>query len=509
MVEAPPPTKGPGFSRITPADMVEENQRGSRPARGSSPGAGSRSSITSRFEQFEKRQRELWQFTFAVLFALAVFFAWTSWAAIRSFAHRFEALPHVLLVVVIALFGAYMWGKTSEISELRGLMHGLEQRDEAPPSDKQLDQLFEIIARSQQGYRDLIDSFDDVLLALNLDGQIRAVNRSFSDLVGTPFQQIIGRPLTEFVQESGGDATELVKRAMPRFLERRQWEGVVLVRMLGYGSKEELLKIRVPEIFVDRAERKTVQDEVDRQPLIQGREITLVRKDGTSVVCLNTAAAVRDNSGRVVRYQGALMDITERREMERRLHQQQEFARRLVDTFPDLILVLDTAGHYTFVSPRSKDVLGYEVEDTQHMAFGDRTHPEDLPAVLSLYKDVIAGTQTFASLEVRVRHKLGEWRRIRFNFSPLSDEKGNIEGVVLSGRDVTELKRLEEQLIQSEKLAAMGQMLAGVAHELNNPLTAILGVTELLREREGADDSTRRQLELTHRQARRAARIVQ
>src|SRR5256886_208163 len=55
----------------------------------------------------------------------------------------------------------------------------------------------------------------------------------------------------------------------------------------------------------------------------------------------------------------------------------------------------------------------------------------------------------------------------------------------------------------------MGQMLAGVAHELNNPLTAILGVTELLRDRPGADDSTKRQLELTHRQARRAARIVQ
>src|SRR3989442_6870162 len=72
-------------------------------------------------------------------------------------------------------------------------MRGMEHRDEVPPSEKQIDQLFSLISRSQQGYRDLIDSFDDVLLALSLDGQIRAVNRSFSDLVATPFQQIIGR----------------------------------------------------------------------------------------------------------------------------------------------------------------------------------------------------------------------------------------------------------------------------------------------------------------------------
>src|SRR5467141_3304132 len=561
--------------------MLEENQRDPRIPGRSTQHADQRAAITSRFEQFEKRQGELWRLTFVVLFVLAVFFAWTSWGSIRAFAHRYEAAPPVLFVVLIGLFGWYMWNKTHEISELRGLMRGLEQREADPPSGKQLDQLFEIISRSQQGYRDLIDSFDDVLLALTLDGQIRAVNRSFSDLVATPFQDLIGKPITDFLQEGTGEGSELLRRAMPRFMERRQWSGVgqvrlkgqgtpfffdcvahammrdgeihgitvlgrdvtalrknearftelfeslqegiyittpdgtivdvnpALVRMLGYDSKEEVLKRRVPEIFIDQAERKIFKELVERQPMIQGREITLIRRDGGSIVCLNTATAVRDNAGCVVRYQGSLMDITERREMERRLHQQQEFARRLVDSFPDLILVLDAASRYTFVSPRCKEVLGSDVEDAQSMKFGDRTHPEDLPAALSLYNDIIAGKQIFASLEIRVRHKLGEWRRIRFNFSPLSDEKGNIEGVVLSGRDVTDLKRLEEQLIQAEKLAAMGQMLAGVAHELNNPLTAILGVTELLREREGTDDSTKRQLELTHRQARRAARIVQ
>ncbi len=580
MVVAAQWTKSPRFSLVAAFIMAEEKQRPSRPSRGPSPGAESRPSVTSRFERFEKRQSELWRLTFVVLFFLVLAYASTNWDAIRSTAHRYEALP-IGLIALVALFGIYLWKKTSEISELRGLMHGLEQRDAEPPSDKQLDQLFEIIARSQQGYRDLIDSFDDVLLALTLDGQIRAVNRSFSDLVDTPFQQIIGRPLTEFVQDVNGDGSELVKRAMPRFMERRHWEGVIqvrlksqssvfyfdcvahammhadkihgitvlardvtalrknearftelfeslqegiyivtpegsildanpaLVRMLGYDSKDDLLKREVAEIFVDQAERKVLKEQIEHQSMLQGREITLIRKDGTSIVCLNTAAAVRDNAGHIVRYQGAVMDITERREMERRLHQQQEFARRLVDSFPDLILVLDTSANYTFVSPRSKEILGFEPEEISAMDFGHCAHPEDMPAVQALFGDIVAGRQTFASLEARIRHKLGEWRRIRFNFSPLWDAKGENEGVVLSGRDVTDLKRLEEQLIQAEKLAAMGQMLAGVAHELNNPLTAILGVTELLREREGTDEPTKRQLELTHRQARRAARIVQ
>jgi PAS domain S-box-containing protein len=545
-----------------------------------SPGGTSRPTISSRLDQFEKSQNELWRLAFFLLIALSIGFAIVSWSTIKSLALRYEPLLPLLLFAV-GLFIAYAWKRNREISELRGLVHGLEQRDSAPPSERQMDQLFSVISRSQQGYRDLIDSFDDILIALSLEGEIRAVNRSFADLVGANYQQIIGRQVTDFLEEGSGEGAELIRRAMPRFLERRHWSGIIqvrlkkqnsicyydcvahamtrdnevhgltvlgrditalrknearftelfetlqegiyitvpdgtildvnpaLIRMLGYDSKEELLSKRVPEILIDQAERKSLMEEVERQPSPQGREINLTRKDGTSIVCLNTATAVRDTTGRVIRYQGSVMDVTAHRQMERQLHKEQEFARRLVDNFPDLILVVDSTSHYTFVGPRCQEVLGYEPAETASMQLGGRTHAEDLPILLALFSDILEGRQTVASLEIRVRHKLGDWRRIRFNFSPLADETGKIEGVVLSGRDVTELKRLEEQLIQAEKLAAMGQMLAGVAHELNNPLTAILGVTELLREGQTDSEATKRQLEITHRQARRAARIVQ
>jgi PAS domain S-box-containing protein len=543
-------------------------------------GAPDRPTVSSRLNQFEKRQRDLWRVTFLLLLLVSIGFAVVSWGTIRSLTQRLEPLLPGLVVIVV-LFIAYAWKRTQEISELRGLVHGLEQRDSAPPTEKQFDQLFSVISRSQQGYRDLIDSFDDILIALSLEGEVRAVNRSFADLVGANYQQIIGRQVSEFLEEGSGDGPELIRRAMPRFIERRHWSGIIqvrlkkqnsicyydcvahamtrdnkvhgltvlgrditalrknearftelfetlqegiyittpdgtildanpaMIRMLGYDSKEDLLSKRVPDVFSDYAERKSLIEDVERQPGPHGREITLTRKDGTPIICLNTTSAARDTSGRVIRYQGSVLDVTARRQMERQLHKEQEFARRLVDNFPDLILVVDATAHFTFVSPRCMDILGYEVAEAASLEFGGRTHVEDRPILLALFADILEGRQTFASLEIRVRHKSGEWRRIRFNFSPLADETGKIEGVVLSGRDVTELKRLEEQLIQAEKLAAMGQMLAGVAHELNNPLTAILGVTELLRESQADEETTKRQLEITHRQARRAARIVQ
>ena len=527
-----------------------------------------------------KPQHELLFLTFALLFVVTSVFAWFSWDWLKTQNFHLEALP-IGLVVMVALLGLYVWKKTQGVAELKGMMRDMDERNHNVPGELQADQFFQMILKSQQGFRDLIDSFDDVLIALSLEGDIRAVNRSFADLVAEPFQNIIGRPLADFATDQGGTTQETIARGLAKFIERRTWTGIVqvrlkgrdadlyfectahamvregkvhgmtvlarditslrrnevrftelfetlqegiyivtpddhilevnpaLVRMLGYDSREELLVKRVSEIFVDEGQRSSMAREVNHQPEPQAREITLQRKDGQALICLNTATVMRDSAGKVTRYHGSVMDVTERRAIERRLHKEQEFARRLVDSFPDLIFVVDAEKRYTFVSPRVKEVLGFGADEMLGTTFGELTHTEDRSTLAASVRDILTGKATFGSTEVRVRHKQGDWRRLKCHFSPLFDESGKVEGIVISGRDVTEVKRLEEQLIQAEKLASMGQMLAGVAHELNNPLTAILGVSELLRDREGIDESAKRQLEMTHRQARRAARIVQ
>src|SRR5437870_8737332 len=148
-----------------------------------------RSLLASNFARFEKRQNELWRLTFLILFLLVLAYAWTSWSTIRTLALRFEALP-IGLVLLVVLSTAYLRKKTGEISELRGLLRGLEERDAEPPSDKQLDQLFDIVSRSHQGYRDLIASLVDIWMAVTITGRIGAATSRSCDPVGTPFRGI-------------------------------------------------------------------------------------------------------------------------------------------------------------------------------------------------------------------------------------------------------------------------------------------------------------------------------
>jgi PAS domain S-box-containing protein len=253
---------------------------------------------------------------------------------------------------------------------------------------------------------------------------------------------------------------------------------VALVYVLGYESKEELLSLDPRALNSDPNQSPVLGRTADDQGGVRTREITLRRKDGTPGIFLDTSRAVWDAGGKIVRYQGTLVDVTERREMEKALRRQEEFQRYLLESFPDLILVIDLNGRYSFVSSRIHDLRGYKPEDL----LGKKVEEEQdySPDLLGLYRDLITGRKMFGSCDYSARHRDGSWRTTRASASPLFDAENKVSGVIVSVRDITVEKKLEQQIIQSERLAAMGQMIGGFAHELNNPLTIFLGLCYLL-----------------------------
>ena len=280
-----------------------------------------------------------------------------------------------------------------------------------------------------------------------------------------------------------------------------------LVQMLGCNSRDELLSLDPSSLNLDPGQGPVLGRTADDRGSERSRELTLRRKDGTTGIFLDTSRAVRDGAGKIIRYQGTLVEVTERRKMEKALRQQEEFQRYLLESFPDLILVIDLDGRYSFVSARIRDLLGRMPADMLGKKVDDKEQ-EQSSEFLALYRDVSTGAKKFGFCEFGARHRDGSWRTMRANASPLFDAEGKASGVIVSVRDITVERKLEQQIIQSERLAAMGQMIGGFAHELNNPLTSIMGVAELLQESE-KEETTRKQLVMLQQQARRAADIVQ
>src|ERR1700693_760475 len=108
-----------------------------------------------------------------------------------------------------------------------------------------------------------------------------------------------------------------------------------LVRMLGYESKQDLQSMNLRDVYLDPEQRDSLVREVLEKGAVEDGAIILRRQDGRAIHCLISCAATRDTSGHVLRIQGTIVDVSERRQMEVHLHEEQEFVRSLVASFPD------------------------------------------------------------------------------------------------------------------------------------------------------------------------------
>ena len=127
----------------------------------------------------------------AFLVLLATGLAALSWERLQDLPYHLGAISIGLLVLAI-LFAAYVYGRRREVSELKHLLTDLHDRAGVTPSDEQLDQLSQVIQRSQRSFKELIDSFDDVAFACSLDGTLRTVNRRVTQLLGLAYTDVVG-----------------------------------------------------------------------------------------------------------------------------------------------------------------------------------------------------------------------------------------------------------------------------------------------------------------------------
>jgi PAS domain S-box-containing protein len=337
------------------------------------------------------------------------------------------------------------------------------------------------------------------------------------------------------------------------------------VSMLGYSQREELLVLNLEtDICVDPTQREALRRQIEEHNYVRNFEVTLRRKDGTLLLAAESSFATRGAAGNIERYQGFVLDMTEKRraedEMRRRnrelnaLNAMAVVATQSFDldeilnlTLRQVVSLFGAESGSVYLSdtdaptfrrraawgPRSRD-KGRPAEVSFADGFGElvmrsRTEvitAEYLPHLPKTVSDFVRSDEDRSWIWVLFWGKdspigiMGLCSHVGYQYS--SNEENlmvaisrqlatTIEKVRLyeeTCRAYEDLRQTQEQLLQSEKMSAVGQLIAGVAHELNNPLTAILGYAQLL-ETEGLNERAQDYVGKLFKQAQRTHRVVQ
>jgi len=170
----------------------------------------------------------------------------------------------------------------------------------------------------------------------------------------------------------------------------------------------------------------------------------------------------------------------EKHRLEKELKESLEKYRGLFESINDAVAVfMSPDGELGIYNTRFLGLCGYSEEDLKGKRFSDFLHPEDIPKMQERFEKRIAGETVEDIYEIRMLNKNGEVIYLEVGDRPYLQNEKTL-GVEVIMRDISERKKIEEQLIQSEKLRVMGQLASGVAHDFNNALAIILGNTELL-----------------------------
>jgi PAS domain S-box-containing protein len=201
------------------------------------------------------------------------------------------------------------------------------------------------------------------------------------------------------------------------------------------------------------------------------------------------------------------LDVSGLRNSQTELQRERDFSGKILSHTQSLILVTDTVGIISYANRRWAG-LGFEQSQLLGRSFSELTTPLR-QAALGDALALVASGQQVDNFDMQLLRGDGQTGQFSVNLSPISGDDGRVSSIVVVMTDVTDSAMLQAKLMHTEKMAAVGQLVSGVAHEVNNPLTAILGFTDLLVESPDIPESARRDLRVILQEAQRTKQIVQ
>lgn len=286
-------------------------------------------------------------------------------------------------------------------------------------------------------------------------------------------------------------------------------------RITGYPARQVLEK---PCLFGGIAGEKWCASCIFEDEKRAGRnhEIRIVDSTGTHRTLLKNGTCIKDRHGSIIRLVESFWDITARKAAEAALEESESRFRALVETTSDWVWECDAQGRFTYCSPLCKTIYGYDSHELMGRSlFELLTLPEEIAEKQALFEQCVENKRGFHNMEHCSRTKEGQSIHIESSGMPVTGGSGNVTGFRGIDRDITkrkviekERRELEAQYRQSQKLEALGTLAGGIAHDLNNVLTPIMGSAQISLLKLDSDSSIYNNLKTIEESVERAADLI-